>query len=334
MFSPDQEEAFKNMKNKSAGHGNLETKFQWVFDALFPDHHDRLNIWPFYDFTCFTHKLPMPVTGEERVKWSGGIRRDQSAAMSPSDRDDEHSSPHQGADTADDLTIIAGHASMNPNTSPTTIGSQNAFDHTHDSQDSYSSFANPLRPGLNMLDTGHGYRAASFDSTVPALTMSTRSVPDQPIPPSTPLNETSVTSHVPSMKEQSTTQHMPASHYMPELNIHTTMSTAGPSFSDFTMPDQSQSTALFYQALGGAAFNAQSGMTMQQGFNPQSLQRTPATLDPLYHQKLALGPFFEQEYNPFFHGPLVPDTSGDLNLDHLQQNPEDSNANPRWDHPQ
>lgn len=366
MFSPDQEEAFKNMKNKSAGHGNLETKFQWVFDALFPDHHDRKNIWPFYDFTCFTHKLPMPITGEERVKWSGGIRRDQSAAMSPSDRDDEHSSPHLGADTADDSTVVAGNAYVDPNTSPTTIASQNTFRHSQGFEDSYPPFsfppntnsmmlesqntfmqpqgfqydklpnAVPAHSGLTTSGLGHAYRATSFDSTVPALTMSTRSVPDQSNPPTTPLNENRRPPNLPLMKEEPSTQPMLMPQVMTELDMNTSMSFPGHSFGNYSMSGPPQTTDAYSHETGDATLNPQSEPSTQQTvpFNQHLLQRTPTMWDPLYYQKLAHAASFEQDQNSFFHNSMTADLPGDSGFNHLNQNLEDGNAYPPFNQPQ
>lgn len=336
LFSDAQEEAFKNMKNKSATHGTLETKFRWIFGQLFPNHPKKKTIWPFYDYAILTHKLPFEMTEDQLPELAGGLRRDPAAVSPPSEPSDPLSSPNPPA-TTDNSPVLERHASVDFSTAvQPTMRSQNTFSHSQDFNIGFDTPAFQSQSTTMMLGPGHGQRATSFDSTAPALTNDTHSVLEQPPLSPTPLNVVKVPQNLPPAKDELPTQPMWPPHFVSGFDINTSMPTSGPSFDDFTIPGQSQSPAMYHQNLGGPAFNAQGGMSMQQGvtFNPQSLQRTPTTLDPFYHQKLALGPLFEHEYNPFFHGPLVPEASGDFNLDQLQQNPGSGAANAGWDQPQ
>jgi hypothetical protein len=82
LFSAAQEEAFKKMSKRLVSGDGTEESYRMVFKSLFPSHPSRDTIWPFYDYLCFTHRLPVELTPKQLNDVSGGMRRSPSPPSS------------------------------------------------------------------------------------------------------------------------------------------------------------------------------------------------------------------------------------------------------------
>lgn len=339
LFSPAQEKAFKDMKNKSATHGNLVKKFRWIFGSLFPDHAEKDTIWPYYDFAIIKHKLPesCKIQDKELEQVAGGLRRDPMAPTSPSDPSEQHISPRPPT-TADSSPVAARNPSVDFNIAMQgMMRSQHTFIPPQQTGDYFSppgiSAGVPAPPHPRML--GHNQRFSSFGSSLPPMTDDTQSIEPPPMAP-TPQDRMMGIQHMSPVPQQAHNPGTDAQQFIPKYDINDFNNQASFSFPPTTAFNMS--TSAINSPVTTTDFRVPAPPAIM---NPSFAQEYDDSGQNLWdlggYQKFTDGSSFEPTYPSTQDTmywpdstPPVPDTGGNDLMSHYHNLGEGSASHPAY----